>query len=267
MLHIIHGHNCVRKEMYVKLRLRYNIMEKTIILAGGCFWGLERYFSLLKGVVNTEVGYANGNQSDTNYYDIKKTHHAEAVKVVYDTDVLTLQFILELFFEAIDPTSLNKQGNDVGVQYRSGIYYTDKDDLPIIESALQKLAMNYEKPIVIEVALSKHYVSAEHVHQNYLVNNPNGYCHIGKKHFDYIMGIKVDPYLYTKKNKEDLKNELSDLQYKVTQEAATERPFANTFSANFERGIYVDITSGEPLFSSSDKFESGCGWPSFSRPI
>lgn len=236
---------------------------KEIYLAGGCFWGTEKYLEAIKGIKETEVGYANGNTEYPSYEDVcrKNTGHAETVKVTYDSDQVSLRFILNLYYDVIDPTSVNRQGNDTGSQYRTGIYYTDKDDLPLIMESINELQKKYDKPVAIEVLPLKNYYRAEEYHQKYLDKNPNGYCHIGADKFEKAKNSVCH------ERKEDLKKILTDMQYNVTQHNATEPPFSNEYYNNFNKGIYVDITTGEPLFVSTDKFESGCGWPSFSKPI
>ena len=247
-----------------------NAMDlKTIYLAGGCFWGTEKYLSALEGVVTTEVGYANGRTENPSYEDVcyKNTGHAETVKVEYDANVLPLKDLLILFYEVIDPISINRQGNDVGTQYRTGIYYIDETDLPIIKESLKELKREYPVPLAIEVEPLSNYYPAEEYHQKYLDKNPGGYCHIGEAEFVNAKVLQTAMKPYQVKSKEELKTTLTPLQYEVTQNSATEAPFQNEYYNNFKEGIYVDITTGEPLFVSTDKFESGCGWPSFSKPI
>lgn len=240
-----------------------------IHIAGGCFWGTEKYLSSLEGVVATEVGYANGRTENPSYEDVcyKNTGHAETVKVEYDPNVLPLGELLKLFYEVIDPTSVNRQGYDVGTQYRTGIYYIDENDLPIIKESLKELKREYPVPLAIEVEPLNNYYPAEEYHQKYLDKNPGGYCHIGEEEFAKAKVFQATKKPYQVKSKEELKNTLTPLQYEVTQNSATEAPFQNEYYNNFKEGIYVDITTGEPLFVSTDKFESGCGWPSFSKPI
>ena len=248
---------------------------KEIYLAGGCFWGLEKYLSMVKGITNTEVGYANGKTQHPTYEDVcyRKTDHAETVKISYDPDQISLEQILELYYDAVDPLSMNKQGNDIGTQYRTGIYYVDNEDIAVIRRSLERLQRKYKKPVVIEVSPLENYYTAEKYHQKYLDKNPGGYCHIGRekfqkaKNFSSIKTTAEGGKIYNKKPKEELKKILTDIQYNVTQNNATEPPFRNEYFNNFRKGIYVDVTTGEPLFISSDKFESGCGWPSFSKPI
>jgi len=241
-------------------------MINRIYLAGGCFWGVEGYFKRIKGVVDTECGYANGNTKNPSYEDVcrKNTGHAEAVRIDFDDNIISLEDLLIYYFRIIDPISVNKQGNDVGTQYRTGIYYTDEGQLPIINDALKREQEKYIDKIAVEVLEIENFYDAEEYHQNYLDKNPNGYCHIN---LEWANEPIVRSENYKKENNESLKNRLTDLQYDVTMNAATEAPFRNEYWDSFERGIYVDITSGEPLFFSTDKFESGCGWPSFSKPI
>ena len=238
----------------------------TIYLAGGCFWGVEGYFKRIEGVKGTTCGYANGRTENPSYEDVCRhdTGHAETVKVDFDDEVISLEDLLIYYFRIIDPVSVNKQGNDVGTQYRTGIYYSDESQLPVIKAAIEREQRKYNEKLAVEVLPIENFYSAEEYHQDYLDKNPNGYCHIN-------LGSADEPIVrsekYKRKNDKELKENLTPLQYDVTVNAATERPFDNEFNSNFERGIYVDITSGEPLFFSTDKFESGCGWPSFSKPI
>lgn len=249
---------------------------KTIYLAGGCFWGTEHFFDLVPGVRDTEVGYANSNVADPTYQEVctGRTGAAETVKVVYDADSITLPFLLNLYYKTIDPTSLNKQGNDRGTQYRTGIFYTDTAELSVIEKSLGQLQKLYTRPLAIEVAPLKNFYPAEDYHQDYLYNNPGGYCHINPSLFQMARNAKdPDAPVYQKKSKytkptdAELREKLTPLQYEVTQNSATERPYYNEYNEEFRPGIYVDIATGEPLFLSTDKFESGCGWPAFSKPI
>lgn len=160
--------------------------NKIIYLAGGCFWGTEKYLSGVNGIVETSVGYANGKTENPTYEDVchNNTGHAETVKVVYNPDIISLSFILDLYYDVINPTSVNKQGGDTGTQYRTGIYYVEDEDLAIIAESIQKLQTKYEKPIAIEVLPLINYYLAEGYHQKYLDKNPNGYCHIGVDKFE-----------------------------------------------------------------------------------
>ncbi|SHI21585.1 peptide methionine sulfoxide reductase msrA/msrB [Sporobacter termitidis DSM 10068] len=240
-----------------------------IYLAGGCFWGAEKYLASIRGVLETQVGYANGKTENPTYEDVcrRDTGHAETVRVVYDPGVLPLDFLLSLFYEAIDPTSVNRQGNDRGVQYRTGVYYADEADLPVIRRSIDKLQEKRGRPVAVEVRPLESFYPAEEYHQKYLDKNPSGYCHIGPGKFKRAAEAVVSPSGYAAPDRETLRGSLSPVQFEVTQHSATEPPFKNEFWDQYRPGIYVDVTTGEPLFSSTDKFESGCGWPSFSKPI
>lgn len=243
-----------------------------IYLAGGCFWGTEHYLKQIAGVKETQTGYANGHGKNPSYQEVctDKTGFAEAVRVVYNPEELPLSLLLQLYFKSINPTSLNRQGNDIGTQYRTGIYYTDPTDLPIIQAELAKVAKRYNQPLQVEVLPLKNFYDAEDYHQDYLEKNPSGYCHLPQALFDMARKANAQPSkmnVYAKPSDEELKRKLTPLQYEVTQNAATERPFDNEYDHEFRPGIYVDVTTGQPLFLSTDKFDSGCGWPAFSKPI
>ena len=241
-----------------------NLNNQIIYLAGGCFWGVEEYFSRVSGVLDAVSGYANGRNETTRYELIGQTGHAETVQVTYDTNKVSLREILLHYFRIINPLSKNKQGNDVGTQYRTGVYYTDVNDLPIIEQVFQEMTEQYGQPLAVELLPLKHFIPAEDYHQDYLKKNPNGYCHIN---INQAVNPVIDSNAYHKPNQEELKESLSPEAYAVTQENGTERAFTSPLWNQFEPGIYVDVVTGEPLFSSKDKFDSACGWPSFSRPI
>lgn len=153
---------------------------KKIVLAGGCFWGVEEFISRIPGVISTEVGYANGRTLNPTYEDVcyKNTYFAEVCYVTYDENKLSLDSLLDKFWSIINPTTLNRQGPDVGSQYRSGIYYVDEADLDIILKSREKLQQSYDKKIVTEVEPLENYYAAEEYHQKYLKKNPGGYCHI-----------------------------------------------------------------------------------------
>ncbi len=153
---------------------------KKIVLAGGCFWGVEEFLSRLNGVISTEVGYANGRTENPTYEDVcyKNTYFAEVCLVEYDENILSLENLLKEYWSIVDPTALNRQGPDVGSQYRTGIYYLDENDLDIILKNKEENQKNYDKKIVTEVVPLTNYYKAEEYHQKYLKKNPNGYCHI-----------------------------------------------------------------------------------------
>ncbi|ADU91444.1 bifunctional peptide-methionine (S)-S-oxide reductase MsrA/peptide-methionine (R)-S-oxide reductase MsrB [Taylorella equigenitalis] len=251
------------------------IRTETIYLAGGCFWGVEAYFQKIPGIVDAVSGYANGNVDNPHYKLVTTgtTGFTETVKITYDIDKIGIQEILAHYFRIIDPTSLNKQGNDRGTQYRTGIYYEKPEYKEIVAKALEELQKKYSEPVVVENQQLKNFYMAEEYHQDYLIKNPNGYCHIDLSLADKpLEGVKkmkkgFDETTYVKPSDEELKKILTPEQYRVTQEEGTEFAFSHAYDNLFEPGIYVDVVSGEPLFSSDDKYNSGCGWPSFSKPI
>lgn len=159
-----------------------------IYLAGGCFWGTEKYLSNVKGIIKTEVGYANGNTKKPTYEEVchNNTGHAETVKVLYDPKQISLEYLLNLYYDVINPTSINRQGEDVGNQYRTGIYYVEDNDKKTILDSIGELQKKYDKPIAIEVLNLQNYYPAEEYHQKYLDKNPNGYCHISPDKFEKV---------------------------------------------------------------------------------
>jgi len=228
------------------------VKQQVIYLAGGCFWGVEAFISRLKGVNQTEVGYANGRDLAPTYEKVctGRTGHAECVKVTYNPKIISLEEILENFFKIIDPYVLNRQGPDIGTQYRTGIYWQEDSQKTIVLkflSAKQKLS---SKRIRTEAHAIGSFYPAEEYHQKYLEKNPQGYCH-------------VDLNLIDDKEFDHLTKE----EYEITQLSLTEAPFTNKYDDFFEEGVYVDVVDGEVLFSSDDKFDSGCGWPAFSKPV
>lgn len=227
---------------------------REIYLAAGCFWGSEEYFRNIKGVLSTSVGYANGDTQTTTYKELKLTNHTEAVHITYNPAIVGLTFLLEMYYKVIDPLSINKQGLDEGTQYRTGVYYTDKLDIDAIEKSIQKLENELSQKVAIEVQMLSNYVTAEDYHQNYLQENPDGYCHIKKVDFDYAKSVTPIP-------------ELTEIEIDVTQNQGTEAPFTNEFYEFEEDGIYLDKVTHEPLFCSKDKFVCSAGWASFSKPI
>ena len=166
--------------------------NRDIYVAGGCFWGTEHYFKQIEGVVETSVGFANGNTVHPTYKEVytDTTGHAETVHVKYNSDIVSLEFLLQMFFKAIDPTSLNKQGHDEGTRYRTGIYYTNADDLPIIEKVFAEEQKNYQQPLAVEKLPLENFYSAEEYHQDYLDKNPTGYCHLPQSLFEFAKKAK-----------------------------------------------------------------------------
>lgn len=243
---------------------------RKIYLAGGCFWGVEAYFERIPGVVDAVSGYANGNTENPSYEDLvyRNSGHAETVEVSYDPAKVSLNELLRHYFRIIDPTSRNRQGNDVGSQYRTGIYFTDESDLPAIEARIAAEQENFDKEIAVEVKPLDQFFLAEEYHQDYLAKNPNGYCHIDLSMADDPLEPEAAAQTeFQKPDDATLKATLSASAWNVVRENGTERPYSSPLWDSFEEGIYVDVVTGEPLFSSADKFDSGCGWPSFSKPI
>ena len=244
----------------------------TLYFAGGCFWGTEHFFKQINGVLDTRVGYANGHVENPTYEQVcgHQTGFAETVEVKYDPQRLPLTLLVQLFFRTIDPTSVNRQGGDVGPQYRTGIYYTDPALRPLLVAEKAKLAAAIGRPVAVEIEPLHNFYAAEDYHQDYLDVHPGGYCHVPSALFEEARRANADALqknTYRKPTDEELRRRLTDVQYAVTQKAATEAPHQNAYDKEFRPGIYVDITTGEPLFLSTDKFESGCGWPAFSKPI
>ncbi|MDO4779166.1 MAG: peptide-methionine (R)-S-oxide reductase MsrB [Tissierellia bacterium] len=240
-------------------------MREELYLAAGCFWGTQAYFDKIEGVLETEVGYANSMFENPTYKQVctGATGAVEALRIIFDNEKITLFDIYEHLFRIIDPTSKNKQGNDVGTQYRTGIYWTNFNQKNTAIEFFELIKDNYDKEIVVENTRIKNFYPAEEYHQKYLEKNPGGYCHIDlTKAYDDLSYKK-----YEKPDDLKLKEQLTNLQYQVTQNSDTEMPFTSEYDDHYEKGIYVDIVTGQPLFSSSNKFDAGCGWPSFSKPI
>ncbi len=239
-----------------------------IYLAGGCFWGVEEYMSRIAGVYDATSGYANGLTENPTYEEVlyEDTGHAETVRVLYDPDQVSLETLLEKMFKVVDPTSVNRQGNDIGSSYRSGIYYVNDADLPVIEAQMASLHEAYDEEIAVEVLPLSNFFEAEEYHQDYLKKNQDGYCHID---LSQVGGVEemIQSQEYNIPTQAELQTLLSEEQYDVTQNDATERAFDNEYNDNKDVGLYVDIVSGEPLFLSTDKYDSGTGWPSFTQPI
>lgn len=225
---------------------------QTAYFAGGCFWGLERYFQNVDGVTDTTVGYAQSKVESPSYEQVCAgvTDAAETVKVVFDPAQVTLRTLTLLFLEVIDPFSVDRQGEDSGRQYRTGMFFTDATQQSVYIAALEQLVDRQPSRPAVLVEPLRNFYPAEAHHQDYLIANPGGFCHIP---LAAIANVK---------RRQKYVEKIWDLtleQFAVTQCAATERPFVNAYDEEFEPGIYVDVVSGEPLFSSRDKFDSGCG--------
>lgn len=259
---------------------------KTATFAGGCFWCVESDFEKADGVVEAVSGYTGGQKPNPTYQEVSAgaTGHAEAVQVVYDPDKISYKELLDVFWRHVDPTDGGGQFVDRGSQYRTAIFYHDEEQKRLAEESRAQLEKTgrFSEPVVTEIVALTEFYPAEDYHQDYYTKNPLRYKL-------YRFGSGRDQFLdstwgnaagspaetmkpegnpeYSKPADEVLKKKLTPMQYKVTQEDGTEPPFNNEYHDNKKEGIYVDIVSGEPLFSSKDKFDSGTGWPSFTRPL
>lgn len=236
---------------------------ETAVFAGGCFWCMEAAFESLPGVVEVVSGYTGGQTEDPSYEEVssKTTGHCEAVKVDYDPSRVTYKELLDFYWRNIDPTDEGGQINDRGPQYRTAIFYSDDEQKRLAEASKKELedSARLDKPVVTGILPAKPFYPAEGYHQDY-----------HKKNSVSFKAYKLGSGRHSRLEevwKEPLKERLTPLQYKVTQEDGTEPAFSNEYWDNYEDGIYVDVVSGEPLFSSKDKFKSGTGWPSFARPL
>ena len=240
---------------------------ETATFAVGCFWGGEEFFRKIPGVVKTRVGYAGGTVPNPKYEDTHDGHtgHAESVEIQFDPKKVTYDFLLDQFFKMHDPTTLNRQGNDRGSQYRSAIFYHSDQQKTLALAFKNKVDQSraWKDPVVTEIAQAGKFWVAEDYHQKYLQKNPGGY----DNHFLRNISFDVLAPKFVKPSQAELKKKLTSVQYDVTQNEGTEAPFQNAYWNNHEEGIFVDVVSGEPLFSSKDKFESGTGWPSFTKPL
>ena len=229
----------------------------TIYVAGGCFWGVQKFFDQFNGIIKTEVGYANGPDKAPNYEEVcAGSGHVEAVRIDYDSNILSVAKIIEHYFRIIDPLSVNRQGNDRGAQYRTGIYYTTPAQFDEITPVYQAEERKCGRKLAVEFIPLSNFFRAEEYHQKYLDKNPGGYCHIPKSMFRL-----------TEDRKAALRARIGDFSYEVTQNTATEYAFTGQYDNFFEKGLYVDIVDGEPLFTSMNKYNSGCGWPAFTAPV
>ena len=251
--------------------------------AGGCFWCTESDFEKVDGVVEAISGYIGGSESDPTYEEVSAgvTGHAEAVEILFDPDKVTYRQLLEVFWRHIDPTDPGGQFVDRGSHYRSAIFYHDDQQKQQAEASKAELERSgrFDKPIVTEIQKADTFYPAEEYHQDYYRNHPLRYRYYryGSGRDQFLARVWSEPVQtaadptagrkYSRPSDDVLRKNLTPIQYRVTQQDGTEPPFRNEYWDNKKEGIYVDIVSGEPLFSSTDKFESGTGWPSFTRPL
>ncbi|MDH3689224.1 MAG: peptide-methionine (R)-S-oxide reductase MsrB, partial [Gammaproteobacteria bacterium] len=255
--------------------------------AGGCFWCVESDFEKLPGVVEVISGYSGGHVPNPTYKQVSagRTGHIEAVQVYYDPEQISYEGLLQSLWRQVDPTDAEGQFVDRGRQYRPAVFYHDETQKRAAEHSLAKLDKSgrYNQPVALEIVPFERFYKAEEYHQNYYKKNPVRYkfYRFGSGRDQYLektwgseLHIDLGKYKkqenmsqYSKPSDEELKKRLTPLQYEVTQKDGTERPFHNEYWDNEREGIYVDVVSGEPLFSSTDKYKSGTGWPSFAKPI
>ncbi|MCU7940621.1 MAG: peptide-methionine (R)-S-oxide reductase MsrB [gamma proteobacterium symbiont of Bathyaustriella thionipta] len=271
---------------------------KKAYFAGGCFWCVESNFEQLKGVVEVISGYTGGQIENPEYRQVAagSTGHLEAIEIIYDPQKISYDDLLFELWYSIDPTDAGGSFYDRGKQYRSAIFYTSEKEKLLAEQSINKLTQSgrYDKPIATEIIAFDKFYKAEEYHQNYYKKNPLRYkfyrFRSGRDQYvEKVWGDNLHKKYpsqeqqsnskktsqitlskngtYMKETDEEIKNRLTELQYEVTQKEATERPFQNEYWDNKKTGIYVDIVSGEPLFSSADKYDSKTGWPSFTQPI
>jgi peptide methionine sulfoxide reductase msrA/msrB len=245
----------------------------TAVFAGGCFWSMERAFDQVAGVTAVTVGYAGGTVPHPSYEQVStgRTGHLESVQVVYDPRQISYARLLDAFWHDIDPTQADGQFCDHGPEYHTAVFYRDSSQHRAAASSVVALQRRFGKPITTALLRASVFYPAEEYHQHYYKKNPVAYgayrsaCGRDRR-LKEIWETPVSAY-DTKPSDAELRQRLSPEQYEVTQHAATEPPFHNQYWDNHQAGIYVDVVSGEPLFSSLDKFESGTGWPSFTKPL
>jgi peptide methionine sulfoxide reductase msrA/msrB len=236
--------------------------------AGGCFWCMVAPFDEQPGIIEIVSGYTGGHTKNPTYEEVcsDTTGHYEVVQITFDPDVFPYRKLLELFWQQIDPTDAGGQFNDRGLSYRTAIFYHNNEQREDAEKSKFELENSgrFQKPIVTEILPASPFYKAEEKHQQYYKKNPFHY-NLYKEGSGRSLFIREN--WKNRKNDEQLRKELTPIQYEVTRNNATEPAFRNEFWNHTEDGIYVDIISGEPLFSSKDKYDAGCGWPSFTKPL
>jgi len=246
-----------------------NLQKATF--AGGCFWCMEKPFEILPGVASVISGYAGGTNKNPTYQNYAAYGHVEVVEILYDPKTVSYDTLLEVFWRQIDPTDPDGQFVDRGKAYSTGIFFHSEEQRRLAENSRTDLENSgiYDKPLVTPIRPAVQFYPAEEYHQDYYKENPIRYkfyrSRSGRDQF--LDKVWKNEKKMKKESKSDLKERLTKMQYKVTQEEGTEPSYNNEYWDNKKPGIYVDIVSGEPLFSSTDKYDSGTGWPSFSKPL
>jgi len=250
--------------------------QRVAVFGGGCFWCMEPPFEQLEGVVDVAAGYSGGDEANPTYGQVSsgRTSHIESVQVIYDPEKISYDELLDTFWRQIDPTDDGGQFADRGNHYRTAIFYNNEEEKEIAERSKKRLNDEkvFSRPVVTAIVPAKKFYRAEEYHQDYYKKNIVHYSayKAGSGRAGFLKDTWGDtsvPKKYTRPDDSVLRSELTDLQYDVTRRDGTEPAFNNAYWDNKKAGIYVDIVSGEPLFSSLDKFKSGTGWPSFSRPL
>ena len=250
--------------------------KRTAIFGGGCFWCMEPPFEQMDGVLEVTAGYSGGDEENPSYDQVSAglTGHLEAVRVIYDPSLVSYKELVEIFWRQIDPTDDGGQFADRGNHYRTAIFVADEEQRVVAESSKQALDQSgvFDRPVVTRILPAKPFYPAEEYHQDYYLKNVLHYAAYkrgsGRAGFlEETWKMQKAGASWVKPGDDELRRTLSPVQYEVTQQDGTEPPFENLYWNNKEAGIYVDVVSGEVLFSSLDKFDSGTGWPSFSRPL
>lgn len=279
---LIVGYFMNSKDIDKKTEAAGNNLEKAVF-AGGCFWCMEPPFEKIDGVKEVVSGYTGGQKENPTYEEVSSgtTGHLEAVEVIYDPSRVSYEKLLDVFWRQIDPTDPGGQFVDRGTSYTSAIFFKSEEQKRLAGASKERLQKSgiFSKPVVTEIREATRFYPAEEYHQDYYKKNPvrykfyrfnSGRDQYLKKTWEGRTEMRDtvrDDRKFVKPSKEELKKRLTSLQYKVTQEDGTERAYDNEYNNNKREGIYVDIVSGEPLFSSLDKYDSGTGWPSFSKPL